>query len=598
MNESGIGFFDSYVVGDGVTQAKNLPLKYFADETPTASSRNAVQSKGITEVYGLYVNNTKFVEVHTDSEGRILFGVKTDGTFYFGNGCPAQVKEYVSEYGYNKAAIDDLLNGKVDKVAGKTLINAEIAEKQEFIANADYLYVITDSANNVVLGIKKDGKTFADLAGVPKDIKDYVDSKDVDQLEIDVVTPSRIDAIVGDTVQLFYHSIFKCVNFEHYQIKAQCNVGNAYPRYYELTPTATGTYNIVFEILDDRGIVVGNKTTQIVVTSPSRPSSPKNILILGASIEENGEWASELKRRVTGNGTDFLSLGYDNINFVGRKSITYGGTQVSLEATGGYSYSSYLSTTSMLYRFDIVDSPITQVNVGDVYSNDKGTFEITEINLTDGVGNISCKAVGVITGTVWGAGTLTKVSGTGDATITYNASSGSGNPFAYNGELDIQQYATDYCSGQIDIVIFGEMFVNSISSARASVVSLAQEFVNAFPNIHVYIQMPNLKDVRGGLGVNYGANGWALGKYLDYQVFDFCNDLEGLFEDAEITQNIHFVNSLNEVDAVNGFKQTNKKVDTRSSVTEVFGVNGVHPSIVGYNLIADSMFRTLVGNNF
>ena len=40
--------------------------------------------------------NPEFVEVHTDNEDKVLYGVQTDGNFYFGGGVPQQVKDFVS----------------------------------------------------------------------------------------------------------------------------------------------------------------------------------------------------------------------------------------------------------------------------------------------------------------------------------------------------------------------------------------------------------------------------------------------------------------------------------------------------------------------
>lgn len=40
--------------------------------------------------------NPEFVEVHTDNEDKVLYGVQADGNFYFGGGVPQQVKDFVS----------------------------------------------------------------------------------------------------------------------------------------------------------------------------------------------------------------------------------------------------------------------------------------------------------------------------------------------------------------------------------------------------------------------------------------------------------------------------------------------------------------------
>ena len=44
-----------------------------------------------------FTENPEWVYVVCDKEDKILFGVKQDGEFYFGAGCPPQVKEYVEQ---------------------------------------------------------------------------------------------------------------------------------------------------------------------------------------------------------------------------------------------------------------------------------------------------------------------------------------------------------------------------------------------------------------------------------------------------------------------------------------------------------------------
>lgn len=44
-------------------------------------------------------DNPEYVEVHIDGTDKILYGVKTDGDFYFGAGIPSQIRDYVNEKG-------------------------------------------------------------------------------------------------------------------------------------------------------------------------------------------------------------------------------------------------------------------------------------------------------------------------------------------------------------------------------------------------------------------------------------------------------------------------------------------------------------------
>jgi hypothetical protein len=70
--------------------------------------------------------------------------------------------------------------------------------------------------------------------------------------------------------------------------------------------------------------------------------------------------------------------------------------------------------------------------------------------------------------------------------------------------------------------------------------------------------------------------------------------VEKYLEDNGLDGYVSIVNWTNEFDSENDFRQTTKPVNTRSQVTEIFGVNGIHPSDVGYYQMADSAVRHFV----
>ena len=58
--------------------------------------------------FNVIQDNPEYIVVHLDSSNRILYGVQSDGNFYFGGGVPLQIKNYVLEI-VNKA-IENLNN--------------------------------------------------------------------------------------------------------------------------------------------------------------------------------------------------------------------------------------------------------------------------------------------------------------------------------------------------------------------------------------------------------------------------------------------------------------------------------------------------------
>ena len=131
------------------------------------------------EYIGNYVENPEFVYVKTDNGGKILYGVKTDGEFFFGARCPQQVKDYIEEK-IQSLSLDEyedmvaflngleegdktlqtLLNEKVDKVEGKSLIDAEYASSQSAIENPEFIEAKTDSEGKLLAGRTLDGAAF------------------------------------------------------------------------------------------------------------------------------------------------------------------------------------------------------------------------------------------------------------------------------------------------------------------------------------------------------------------------------------------------------------------------------------------------------
>ena len=120
-----------------------------------SQSTLSIGSEEVGELAGQLIENPEWVQVVTDSEGKILYGVKTDGKFYFGDGCPPQVQEYVLAH---QAEIETALATKVNKVEGKSLIDSDFASSQSVIGNPEYLEVKTDFGNKILEAITADGR--------------------------------------------------------------------------------------------------------------------------------------------------------------------------------------------------------------------------------------------------------------------------------------------------------------------------------------------------------------------------------------------------------------------------------------------------------
>ena len=399
--------------------------------------------------------------------------------------------------------------------------------------------------------------------------------------------------------------MFRCVNWKEYDIYINCEIGHAFPRYYELIPLSSniGSHSITIEVRDSQKRVLGTKQSSIVVVeAASSPSSNLNVLCVGSSLTNDGQWVSELKRRLTMSGGTPSGNNFSNITFVGRKEPEYQGITVNLEATGGFSWNSYLDTSTRFHIFYFTQtSPAGTVNVGDIYSFNGHNYTVSEINLTNGVGNISCTCSESGDVDVAGSGTLTKVSGSGSDTLSFPSSRSLGNPFVYNGVVDIQQYANDYCNGAIDVVC-AELFTNGTEAYLDDVSGRMQQMQNfitmirsSFPNCKFLIGMMFVLDRNGGLGDNYGATGSFSHYYgMKYTACNYLNALEKYINDNNMSSYVFIMDWLTEFDSEYDFRTTNKNVNPRSTKTEVFGTNGVHPAQSGYFQMADTAYRLFV----
>lgn len=139
------------------------------DIVPTKDSDNLLRSGTIYEALyklGFYTQSVDgWIRLITDADGRLIAGIKSDGSIEWYKGVPTPVKNYIAE----------LLEGKVDKIEGKVLVDEAVANSTFYIEDNVWIYLVKDANNTFIAGIKADGSVEW-YKGVPKPIKDYVDS--------------------------------------------------------------------------------------------------------------------------------------------------------------------------------------------------------------------------------------------------------------------------------------------------------------------------------------------------------------------------------------------------------------------------------------
>lgn len=184
---------DTVILGEGV--------EYTLYNGTGSNTDGAMTQKAVTdamEEVGRYEYSLEYVKLVTDSAHKIIYGIKANGDFYFGAGCPPQVKDYIlskiadiplEEYDrivdfvdgleQGDLTLQQLLNGKVDEVSGQSLINSEYASCQEVVSDQDWIQAITDSNGRVLEGINADGEKYIGMfdSDTKQTIKEIVDAQ-------------------------------------------------------------------------------------------------------------------------------------------------------------------------------------------------------------------------------------------------------------------------------------------------------------------------------------------------------------------------------------------------------------------------------------
>ena len=589
---------------------------------------------------GVTADKTDFVEVRTGDQLYDKSSMGVTGSWYYfsggGQGIGKEVSLITNEYtgiytaikipykGQNKITLSQdipkqngallysyyIVDTNMRVIAYQTAVQAHLIDGYtitiETNQNAAYLLLNVSNCNeesfminegDVVLPYEPYQK-YTYINGI-KITNDKVVSKE----EIDISLPDTIHAVVGDTLQLFYRGMVKAVNPYNYNILVNCIKGKQYPRYYEFTPTSEDVGSVPFKITikDNNRNVIAEKSCIInVVNVASSPISVKKIACFGDSLTYNGAWVAEAYRRLTQNGGSPVANGLSNIEFVGAREKN--GARYFGE--GGWTWDSYTTKGIKAYRFQV--NNVLSLSMGSRYTNNGNTFTILEINITDGSGNILC-SVSSLTPAPSASGTLIKSSGTGDNNITFTSySQDSANPLwdSNANKMTFIPYANKYANGNIDIV-YTLLSWNSqtpgkedFSDVIAKIKIFADTLHTEFPNAKLKIMGIQVPSVNGGMGANYGATGTSysdgygmvvtvLNQNKAYQ--DFANS-EGYKDFVE------FVNVSAEFDTEYNMPYSEVNVNTRSTIKEKRGTNGVHPSNEGYLQIADVVYRNIMAN--
>ena len=557
---------------------------------------------------------TTFVEEH---KGDNLFNPDTMlevGKCVVSNNGKAELgsNQYTTQYGAIVVPVDGLTAVSIKQASSQTqLFNYFYTDSEDtIIANAQPKeainngYTITLNGTGTKLWLSIKNFTYAQDIGImivsgstAKNYEPYYYYLSIPNLQNNssgvLKCPAEYYAVVGDTLQIFYRGIINAVYDDTYDVVVRCDIGQAYERYYEVTPVAgnvgTHTLNVKVYTPDHSAVVAFADISLKVVAKMSSPGTEKVVLYVGDSLAENGTAPHEFHRRLTGSNGTPSGDQMTNITFIG--SMTKDGT--NYEGNGGWTFNRYNSESK-----NDANMLITCANHGKTQSDQHSVYKDSnnkEWKLeTINTGTIKIIRVSA-SGTLPATGTLTWVSG-GDNhdAITYTASEqASGNPFwdSTQQKVDFGTYATRMGESSIDYV-----YVLLGWNGGSLVESTYKDTVNTFI-MNVHTSFPNAKIIlmgleipaREGLAKNYLANNTSS---MYYEMMQRVFSLNKWYKEiADATENVYFLNIAGQFDSKNNMQTASRQVNTRNATTETYQSNGVHPAESGYYQIADACYR-------
>jgi len=435
--------------------------------------------------------------------------------------------------------------------------------------------------------------------------------------QLKLFLPKTIDAVVGDTIEIFYESLTSAVTPLRYHVVAVAEKGRSYRRKWTYTPVSGDrSFPLSVRFYDDFGNLVGAADSTVKMwEQAASPERNVNILCIGASSTAGGEWVSEVRRRLCATGGRPEGLGLSNLTFIG--SCRRG--SACFEAYGGWSWRSYLrdvSATPNTWVYVVAgmkSDPGTQHSVWQTPDGQHWQLETIDTNASrlklkphpasDGEGSpLPAEAV------------LTWVSGGNEkGNIRYKGTQPEkGNPFwsVTRSAVSFRDYLErNKIAGGIDLCLIGlggnDLFCNrkemGIFHANTSaIVSAAKQFIDAlhreFPECRVVIASLPFPDV-DGYGENYDcktpvSNAFA----LTNAIIDLSAAYQDLADSPEYTDSVDYLNLACQYDLRHGGRLKIRPASLRSPSEEPVCINALHPSKSGYMMFADAWYRKIIAS--
>ena len=402
--------------------------------------------------------------------------------------------------------------------------------------------------------------------------------------------------VVGDRFELFYRGIIKSHNPYQYYVKATCEKGYTYNRYYTFTPTSDdlGSYLLTISIYDDLGNVIEEKETTLIVNEV-KDYGEKNILCIGDSITTNGVWPYVGYQK-------YSEIFPNRLNFIGKMKKE----EVGYEGYGGWQWKTFTSnynksqTSSVWVNCKHNLSPADQHSIWKSLDNEWILETILEDKLKFKRGKGNNKINPELKDRLVHIAHAEHQEDIIIDSFEYSE----GNPFfnPNTNEVDFKYYQEvnnfpklDYCF--IMLTWNGQYmpYNKDFSIHEENMKILIDKIRKANPQCKIGLLGIQLPCPNGGVTACYGASGYYHDWYgetitaFNYNEFleEFCNRKE--YKDFMI-----YFDTKAQFDNEYNYYTKDMPVNNRSDICERIGVNGLHPSANGYLQLGDMFYRSLV----
>lgn len=281
-----------------------------------------------------------------------------------------------------------------------------------------------------------------------------------------------------------------------------------------------------------------------------------------------------------------------------------GGGSNKHEGRPGWSIPDY-TTFGRTYYYQFNVSGVTIVPTQDTtYTNNGSTFMVEVSQISGGSGTIKMYRISG-SNAPSASGTLTKDAGTGDATISFSASSNvPGNPFWIGGQINFPAYLAQYSFATPDWVII-QLGINDVfgQSSDAGAISLATSYFNQLDGLITSIKAAGA-GVKVGLMIpsppSYDQDSFALSEALNTTRYRFKRNIvlwaKTLIAKyaAQEANRVYVIPSNVNLDVVNNMHRAGSTlVNSRSTVYVTRQSNAVHPAAEGYRQLGDAVWAFL-----